>query len=115
MDAGTAREMALDMPGTLEKVRYGRPNFSVKKKGYMNLWLDEGRAVIKLSVGQQETWNDEDPDHFTPLPGRLGKLGWTNVFLGTIEERRFRFVVDLAWRNVAPKWLILTRQAPPKG
>ena len=112
MDAGTAREMALDMPGTLEKVRYGRPNFSVKN---MNLWLDEGRAVIKLSVGQQETWNDEDPDHFTPLPGRLGKLGWTNVFLGTIEERRFRFVVDLAWRNVAPKWLILTRQAPPKG
>lgn len=113
MDARIAREMALDMPGTLEKVRYERPNFSVKKKGYMNLWLDEDRAVIKLSIEQQERFIDQDPDHFSLLPGKLGRLGWTNVFLSTIDERKFRFVVDLAWRNVAPKWLIFTRQPPP--
>ncbi|MBK7751633.1 MAG: hypothetical protein IPI41_03200 [Flavobacteriales bacterium] len=56
MDTQTVRAMALDMPGTAEKGRYGRPSFSVKKKTYLNLWIEEQRAVLKLTPAQQVTF-----------------------------------------------------------
>ena len=115
MDAQTAREMALDMPGTAEKEHFGRPRYSVKKKIYMTLWIDDGRAVMKLTVDQQTSLHEEYPDAFAPVPNKWGGHGWTNVFYDHINERLFRYAMDLAWRNVAPKWIIPTRQAPPKG
>ena len=115
MDAQTAREMALDMPGTAEKEHFGRPSYSVKKKIYMTLWIDDGRAVMKLTVDQQTSLHEEYPDAFAPVPNKWGGHGWTNVFYDHISERLFRYAMDLAWRNIAPKWIIPTRQAPPKG
>jgi hypothetical protein len=112
MDPMTAREMALDMPGTAEKDHFGRPSYSVKKKIYMTLWIDERRAVLKLTVDQQTTLGEEDPDAFSPVPNKWGQHGWTNVFLDHVSERKFRYAMDLAWRNISPKWLIPTRQAP---
>ena len=109
------RAMALDMPGTAEKDRHGHPCFSVKKKTYLTLWEDEQRSVLKLTLEQQANMGEEYPDVFTPVPTKLGKHGWTNVAMVHINERLFRFAMDLAWRNVSPKWLIPTRQAPPKG
>ena len=115
MDHVTAREMAMDMPGTAEKDHHGRPSYSVKKKIYMTLWLDEGRAVIKLTPAQQAEFSGEHPDAFAPIPIKLGKHGWTNVFMAYCNERLFRSAMDQAWRNVAPKWIIPTRQVPPRG
>ncbi len=114
MDAQTAREMALDMPGTAEKERFGRPSYSVKKKGYMTHWIEEDRAVMKLTLEQQTAFHEAYPDSFSPLSTKLGKYGWTNVYIHHLNERLFRYALDLAWRNAAPKWLTLTRQAPPK-
>lgn len=107
--------MALDMPGTAEKEHFGRPTFSVKKKTYLTVWTDEQRAVLKLTPHQQAAFGEEHPDTFAPVATKLGKYGWTSVSLEHVNERLFRYVMDLAWRNVAPKWLIPTRQAPPKG
>lgn len=115
MDPRTVRAMALDMPGTAEKERHGRPSFSVKKKTYLTLWVDEQRSVLKLTLDQQAALGEDHPDIFAPVPTNLGKHGWTNVSMIHISERLFRYTLDLAWRNVAPKWLIPTRQAPPKG
>jgi hypothetical protein len=115
MDAQTARAMALDMPGTAEKDHFGRPSFSVKKKIYCTLWIDDHRAVLKLTLDQQATLGDEHPDAFEPVPNKWGKHGWTNVSMAHVSERTFRYALDLAWRNVSPKWLLPTRQAPPKG
>ena len=115
MDAQIAREMALDMPGTAEKVRFDRPSYTVKKKGYMNVWIEEGRAVIKLTLEQQTRLHEEYPDSFSPLTTKLGKHGWTSAYMEHMSERLFRYALDLAWRNAAPKWLVLTRQAPPKA
>ena len=115
MDSRTVRAMALDMPGTAEKEYFGRPSYSVKKKTYLTLWTEEQRAVMKLTVHQQAALSEEYPDAFAPVPHKLGKHGWTNVFMQHVSERLFRYATDLAWRNVAPKWLIPTRQAPPKG
>ncbi len=115
MDIRSARAMSLDMPGTAEKEHFGRPSFSVKKKTYLTLWTDEERAVLKLTVAQQAAFCEEHPDAFSPLQTKLGKHGWTSVSMAHISERTFRYAMDLAWRNVAPKWLVPTRQAPPKG
>ena len=113
MDPRTVRAMALDMPGTAEKERHGRPSFSVKKKTYLTLWVEENRAVMKLTPEQQARLGEEHPDAFAPVQQKLGKHGWTSVFMAHTSERIFRYAVDLAWRNVAPKWLIPTRAAPP--
>lgn len=115
MDSPTARAMALDMPGTAEKEHFGRPSYSVKKKTYLTLWTDEQRAVMKLTPQQQAALSEEHPDAFAPVPHKLGQHGWTSVHMAHISERLFRYAMDLAWRNVAPKWLIPTRAAPPKG
>lgn len=114
MDAQTAREMALDMPGTAEKDHHGRPSFSVKKKIYLTLWPEDHRAVMKLTVDQQAALHEEHPDAFAPAPNKWGRHGWTSVSMDHIRERLFRYAMDLAWRNVSPKWLVPTRQAPPK-
>ncbi len=115
MDFETAREMALDMPGTAEREHHGRPSYSVKKKIYMTLWLDDGRAVLKLTPGQQAEFSGEYPDAFAPVPNKWGQHGWTNVFMAYCNERLFRYATDLAWRNVAPKWILPTRQEPARG
>ncbi|MBK8498235.1 MAG: MmcQ/YjbR family DNA-binding protein [Flavobacteriales bacterium] len=115
MDSQTARAMALDMPGTAEKEHFGRPSFSVKKRTYLKLWTEEHRAVMKLTPEQQALLGEEYPDAFAPLTQKLGKHGWTTVYMAHTSERLFRYAMDLAWRNVAPKWLIPTRAAPPKG
>jgi hypothetical protein len=113
MDPQTARAMALDMPGTAEKDHHGRPSFSVKKKIYMTLWLAEDRAVMKFTAEQQATLCEGHPDAFAPVPNKWGQHGWTEVVMGHCGERVFRYALDLAWRNVSPKWLLPTRQAPP--
>lgn len=115
MESTSVRFLALDMPGTAEKDHFGKPTFSVKKKTYCTWWQMEERAVVKLSPAQQDAFCEEYPDDFEPLQNKLGKYGWTNVHLPTVSERTFRYVLDLAWRNVAPKWILPTRQAPPKG
>ena len=115
MDSQTARAMALDMPGTAEKEHFGRPSYSVKKRTYLTLWAEEDRAVMKLTPAQQAALGEEHPDVFAPVQQKLGKHGWTNVHMAHTSERLFRYPMDLAWRNVAPKWLVPTRAAPPKG
>ena len=114
MDAQTAREMALDMPGTAEKEHFGRPSYSAKKKIYMTLWLDDHRAVMKLTPDQQRALHEGHPEAFAAVPNKWGQHGWTNVFMGHCDERLFRYAMDLAWRNVAPKWILPTREAPPR-
>jgi hypothetical protein len=114
MDTMTLRAMALDMPGTAEKEHFGRPSFSVKKKIYCTLWPLEDKAVLKLSPAQQAALHEAHPDVFVPVPNKWGQHGWTQAFLHYGNERLFRYAVDLAWRNVAPKWILPTRQEPPR-
>lgn len=115
MDAQALREIALDMPGTAVKDHFGRPAYSVKKKIYCTHWSEEHRAVLKLTREQQTILGEVHPDAFAPVPNKWGLHGWTNVELAHVSERTFRYALDLAWRNVSPKWLIPTREAPPKG
>lgn len=115
MDSQPLRAMALDLPGTALKDHFGRPSYSVKKKIYLTVHEVDQRAVLKLTPTQQADLMEAYPDAFAAVPQKLGKYGWTNVFLAHVNERLFRYAMDLAWRNVAPKWLILTRPLPPKA
>ncbi|MBK8498548.1 MAG: MmcQ/YjbR family DNA-binding protein [Flavobacteriales bacterium] len=124
MDSQTARAMALHViarqwawrEGPLwTTVGGGAELYSVKKRTYLTLWVEEHRAVMKLTPEQQALLGEEHPDAFAPIEQKLGKHGWTSVFMAHTSERLFRYAMDLAWRNVAPKWLIPTRAAPPKG
>lgn len=111
-DPATVRELALDQPGTLEQEHFGRPSYSVKKKIYLTLWIDEGRAVIKLTPEQQIDMCEEFPRSFSPVPNKWGKHGWTSVSLADTSPEVLRSAMDTAWRNVSPKWLLPTRAKP---
>jgi hypothetical protein len=115
MEPQLIRPLALELPGALEQEHFGKPAFSVKKKIFCTWWVQEERAVIKLTPDQQAEWCAEFPDAFAPLPNKWGQHGWTNVYLPVVNERTMRHALDRAWRNVCPKWLLPTRQVPPKG
>lgn len=95
------------------KERHGRPSYSVKKKTYMTVWPEDEQAMLKLTITQQTEWVEAYPDTFMPAPNKRGQYGWTMVRMLDTDDRTFRYLTDLAWRNVAPKWLIPTRIPPP--
>ena len=55
MEIGNVRAMALDMPGTAVKERYGRPSYSVKKKTYLTVWADEPKAEMPIFLSLRST------------------------------------------------------------
>jgi hypothetical protein len=106
VDLETARAVCLQFPETEEYDHFGKPAYRVKKKIFATLWLDEKRAVLKLSRTAQETFSSDYPSAVFPVKGAWGKFGWTTLELNKINEVVFREALTEAWRNVAPKALL---------
>lgn len=105
VDLETARNLCLALPQTEEYDHFGKPAYRVKTKIFATLWLEEKRAVLKLSKKEQPLFCEEYPSVF-PVKNKWGALGWTNVDLNKISEAVFKKLLEAAWRNVAPKKLL---------
>ena len=99
--------MALSLPEAEESAHMGHPDFRVRGKIFATLWPDRDRAVVKLERDHQAMLIDAEPAIFAPAAGAWGRKGWTNVNLSAADEATFRSAVTAAWRNVAPKRLVL--------
>ena len=97
--------MALAMPGAQENAHFGKRDFRVGEKIFMSL-PQPGRAVLKLTPGQQAMAVETDPGLCAPVPGGWGRKGWTSVYFDGAEGERVRELIAAAWRNVAPKRLV---------
>jgi len=70
----------------IEYDHFDKPAYKVKKKIFATLWLDEKRAVVKLSKLNKPIFCEENHPAIFPVKGAWGKFGWTYVNLNEIKE-----------------------------
>lgn len=101
----TLTRIALSLAGAVESSHFGKRDFRVGKKIFATLPEPE-RAVVKLTVEQQEMLVGAEPAIFEALPGGWGRKGWTSIRLHEADEKTLTSALRTAWRNVAPKRLL---------
>jgi hypothetical protein len=99
------RAFARTVPETIESSHMGTPDFRVGGKIFATGRLDGPRIVLKLPLHIQEAMIENHPDAFSPTPG-WGRHGWTFAETDKIDDGLLQDLLDLAWRQVAPKKLI---------
>ncbi len=82
---GRARKIALELPGTIEKLSHGEPAFFVRKRMFLtvdNNHHGSGHVAVWCHAppGAQQALVASDPDHFF-IPPYLGKSGWLGIRL----------------------------------
>ena len=95
------RRIAMDLPGTTEKLSHGEPSFFVRGRMFMTMDNDHHgsgniAAVCNAPPGAQDALVKADPRYFF-VPPYFGKAGWIGV----------RLDKGLAWGTIGD----LVRQA----
>ncbi|MBK7382192.1 MAG: MmcQ/YjbR family DNA-binding protein [Flavobacteriales bacterium] len=109
MDAASARDLVLALPGATEHDHFGKGAYRVPDaKGkpsriFMTLWIEENRAVFMLNVDQQSDLHARYPTVFFPVPNRWGEKGATFVELKAASEKVFREGLTWAINNAVAK------------
>jgi len=99
----TARQMALALPGTIEKDHFGMPSFRANNKIYATLWVPQNRMMVKLRPIDQSVFNSFDPSVFYPVPNKWGLKGATFVELEKVRPEMLQDALNLAYDGVIGK------------
>ena len=94
------------MPETEEKSHFGKPDFRVRNKIFAG-FSAEGRAYVKLAPEQQDFIVAAEPDCVEAHKGHWGRMGWTWINIEKADQALLQSVLQMAWKNVAPKSLQL--------
>jgi len=103
--AAIVRQLALSFPETEELSHHGKPDFRVRGKIFATLPVDDGRSVVKLTLGDQADLVNSDPKAFSLNP--WSKSGWTNVHLAHVTATQFHEILATSWRLLAPRKLVV--------
>lgn len=101
--------IALSLPGTAESAHMGKRDFRAPKV-FMSLPTPT-TANLCLTPDQLLMFAGLYPQEFSALPNKWGERGWTTFHLDRTNETTARMAVEAAWRNVAPKKLLVAH--PP--
>ena len=113
MTAEQFRRLALALPEAVESAHLGTPDFRVRGKIFATLGVKhKGRCAMKFTLEQQELFMRVEPGTFAPVEGGWGRKGWSWLHLPDARPAIVRDALATAWRNVAPKRLAATRDAP---
>jgi hypothetical protein len=107
MTADEFRSLALALPEATEGAHMGHADFRVRGKIFATLGPDEEWGMVKLTPDLQASFVGTEPRAFQPIPGGWGRRGATKVILEAAEELTVRQALLAAWRNTAPKRLVL--------
>ncbi len=105
MTADEFRTLALGFPEAIESSHMNHPDFRVRGKIFATLGPEERWGMVKLTPEQQTLLVRAKPNVFTPVKGKWGLRGATQVHLAAAKEVNLRPALLLAWRNVAPEGL----------
>jgi hypothetical protein len=106
----TVRAILEALPGVEEGVSYGTPGFRVKGKFLGRLREDGETFVVKVSFEERDALMSVFPeaffttDHYRGYPSVL-------IRLPVVEVDVLRDVLEVAWRDLAPKRLVSERGA----
>jgi hypothetical protein len=102
------RDLALELPEAVENEHMGHPDFRVRKKIFATLSsAGEDWAMVKLTPELQQTFVKTEPRVYEPFPGAWGARGCTKVHLARAKEESVRQALVVAWRNTAPKKMVM--------
>jgi YjbR len=81
------RRIALSFPDTQESSHMGQPDFRVGGRIFATLAsAQQGYGNLMLTLEQQQSFVEELPEVFLPLPGGWGRLGCTHIVLSAATE-----------------------------
>jgi len=103
VDIEAARQMAMALPGTIEKDHFGIPSFRANNRIFSTLWIKEHRMMVKLPPIQQSAFYSFDPAVFYPVPNKWGHKGATFVELGEVNPGMLQDALSVAWQAVHQK------------
>lgn len=109
MKVDDVRALSLSLPEAEEQDHFGKPSFRVRGKIFATLWVQEERAVLKLSLEEQDSLAQGQPEVFAVTP--WGHQGWTSVELSRVDAALFGELLRGAWRRVAPKRVVALHEA----
>ena len=101
MTPGMFRQLALNLPETVEGSHMGHPDFRVGGKIFATLGPDETWGMVKLTPEQQSQFLGAAPDAFKPAAGAWGRSGSTIVTFKPAKVAAVRIALEQAWKNVA--------------
>jgi hypothetical protein len=101
LTAAAARRLALSLPEADERFHWGRPSFRVNGRIFATLWTKEQRAIVKLSLDEQDVLTQVLPRVFAVTAWR--RQGWTCVELRLVDAWLFEELLVAAWRRLAPR------------
>jgi hypothetical protein len=97
------RALALALQEAEEKSHFGKADFRVRNKIFAG-FAGDGMAYVKLTPDQQDMICASEP-LVSPIKGAWGRQGWTEVNHTNADRALLKSLLDIAWRNVAPKSL----------
>lgn len=106
MTPAAFEKLALALPEAVASSHFGTPDYRVGGRIFATAGRMDGRAVLKLTVEQQQMLCEAEPAMFAPVAGGWGLKGWTNLILLETDSTTARSALRMAWRNTAPKKLL---------
>ena len=106
MTPATFQKLALAMPEAAAASHFDTPDYRVAGKIFATAGRKDGRAVLKLTLEQQQMLCEAEPAMFAPVDGGWGRKGWTNIILAKADTATTKSALWMAWRNTAPKKLL---------
>ena len=103
--ADEVRRLALSLPGAVEVETWGHPTFRVRDKIFASLGPDGVGGGVKTSLEEQSLLISSDAESFS-VADYVGRFGWVDVKLATVDAEVMRSIVVEAWRRTAPKRLV---------
>jgi hypothetical protein len=103
VDIDTYRELALSFPDTVELPHFGNPSFRVKKGIFCTYWTKDHRAMLRLTLADQEAFCSYDKSVFFPVHGSWGRQGATFVELNKVGKDVFKAALTAAYTHIASK------------
>ena len=103
--ADEVRRLALSLPGAVEVETWGHPTFRVRDKIFASLGPDGAGGGVKASLEEQSLLISSDPESFS-VADYVGRYGWVDVNLATVDPEVMRSIVVEAWRRTAPRTLV---------
>jgi len=91
------------MPGVEEKPHFGMPSFRINDRIFATVWVNDNRAMLKLSLIDQSVFCSYDNTVFFPVPGGWGTKGATFVELKRVRKSMFTDALTLAHNEAAKK------------
>lgn len=106
MTPSAFRKLALSLPEAAESSHFDTPDFRVGGRIFATAGRVDGKAVLKLTVDQQQMLCEAEPRMFAPVANAWGRKGWTNLVLAKADTATARSALWMAWRNTASRKLV---------